>query len=334
MAGKTQKQAYAGAYGAAASVTKAAAQYPASASRQASAYDLLRRQGLSAEQIAKRLAAQKAPKVVVASQGDTFDKLAEKLGVNTQDLIKENPETTYPRGGEVLNVPPKYLAPDFGTAEPSKEGIVYPENMNPALFADYITSMGLGEYNVPGVGDYYGKDLFQGVATDEGLYAAVNKFREGYGGLDARRFRTGQYGTQYGLGQTTTEEVQALQKQLDVGKYYQENMFEMSGMPLKYRYRQNEQGQWVDRGKEAYFDALYEANGIDPKNSDEVEAFWSYADDDLLFMGEFFDIIEWPQGGGYGGYGALPTPYTQYRSGQKPTFGDYATYLSLTSWSI
>ena len=82
---------------------------------------------------------------------------------------------------------------------------------------------------------------------------------------------------------------------------------------------------------------LYEENGIDPNDPDMVEYFWGFADDALLQMGEFFDVIEWPSGGGYGGgYEEYPYPpyVTSSMPGQKPRRGDYDSYLSLTSWSI
>jgi len=146
-----------------------------------------------------------------------------------------------------------------------------------------------------------------------------------------------QYDLEQQFGQTK-EDRAAIQKQLDKGKYYQEGMFEMPGMALYNRWERDENNKWVDREKENYFDALYEANGIDPTNPDMVEYFWSFADDDLLFMGEFFDVLEWPTGGG-GGVGGYEYELPEYQRGEAgrgapPRRDNFNAYLQLTSWRI
>jgi len=109
------------------------------------------------------------------------------------------------------------------------------------------------------------------------------------------------------------------------------------GIPSTHAWKKDETtGEWIRKEHESVFDELYAMNGVDPEDSDAVEQFWSFADEDLLFAGELFDVIEWEDdsGGGYGGYGNKPTPSRQYCRGQKPSRGDYASYLGLTSWSI
>ena len=246
--------------------------------------------------------------------------------------------------------PTKYMQPDIASGEPGEYGIEYynesgATGINPPTFSEYLGTIGTPDYNIPNFTGFHGEEgyvnpwwqneLFKGITTDEDLYAANEAMRTATGSYDARRIYEG--GTSYIPTGVAAQEQRAAQKERDKGKYYQEGMFEMPGMALYNRWEQDAQGNWNDRGKENYFDDLYELNGVDPTDKAMVEAFWSYADDDLLMMGEFFDVIEWPSGGGgYGGYGAMPTPYRQYtQGGQRPQArGDYASYLSLTSWSI
>ncbi len=283
----------------------------------------------------RRPSEQDAYTTIVAEVGDTFGSIAEDLGISVEAVIKANEDVTEIKADAVYNVPtmkdapPAFYDPIFETAPISPEGIQYPEAMSPELFAQYGQTMGTEEfaYEDIGIGKYYQQDYFAGVENVEDLQRAVAEFRED---ISERKVYS-QYGQQYGERPD--------QKLLDEGKYYQEGMFEMPGMPLKYRWEQDEQGNWVDRGPEATFDALYEMNGIDPNDPDMVEWFWGFADEDLLFMGEFFDVIEYPTGGGRGGgggYGGAGVRRTTGggRVGAGAARGDYASYLSLTSWSI
>ena len=312
-----------------------------------------------------QLEPQIAPKQIQAEAGESLADIANRAGVALKTLLDANPDTNSSKAGVVLNVPPvKYTNPDIPSGEQGEYGIVYEgTGINPKTFSEFLGTAGTGDsrrFQSGALGSQYGygdnevaysltntqkfgadyvnpwwqNELFKGITTDEDLYAANEAMRTATGSYDPRRIYSG--GTSYVPTGVGAAEQLAAQKERDTGKYYQEGMFEMPGMALYNRWEQDKYGKWVDRGKENYFDDLYEANGIDPTNQAEVEAFWSYADDDLLMMGEFFDIIEWPSGGGgYGGYGAMPTPSRQYGrgSGQSPR-GDYASYLSLTSWSI
>jgi type II secretory pathway pseudopilin PulG len=275
------------------------------------------------------------PGMIVAETDDTFETLARKTRASVSEFIQANKDVTEIHADAAYNIPsppPAFTDPVFETAPMSPEGIVYPDAMNPELFAQYGQTMGTEEFDYEGlgIGKYYQQGYFEDVENVEDLYGAVAEFRKDI----SKR----QYDLEELYGQSITER-EAIQKDLDRGKYYQEGMFEMPGMPVKYRWEQDEQGNWVDRGPEAAFDALYEINGIDPNDPNMIEWFWGFADDDLLFMGEFLDVIEWPTGGGRGGgggYGTTPTPSRQYGGrGQTPSpRGDYASYLSLTSWSI
>ena len=117
-------------------------------------------------------------------------------------------------------------------------------------------------------------------------------------------------------------------------KSLKESMVEFPQQGLASEIWEEVTGEWNRKPPEAIFDELYIQNGIDPNDPAAVEWFWSLADEDMLYAAEFFDVIEWPQGGGYGGYGGMPTPYRQASRGSQPTRGDYASYVSLTSWSI
>lgn len=111
------------------------------------------------------------------------------------------------------------------------------------------------------------------------------------------------------------------------------------GLPSYHAWEMDEEtGQWERKEHESVFDALYEYNGIDPEDPAQVQFFWEHADEDLLHMGEVFDVIEYESGGaaGFGtggGYG-FGTPSRMVGRGRRPTRGEYATYLGLVNWRI
>ncbi len=296
------------------------------------------------------------PGIIVAEVGDTLGSLAQKAGVEEIDFIQANQDVTTIKADAVYNVPniptletgidlrkmsipktipsppPAFLDPVFETAPPADavpgfDPIRYPDAFNPQLFREYGQTIGTEEfaYEDIGVGKYYQQGYFEGVEGVEDLYGAVAEFRTDI----SKR----QYDLEELYGQTISER-EAIQKSLDLGKYYQEGMFEIPGVPLKYRWEQDEQGNWIDRGPEAVFDALYEMNGIDPNDDAMVEWFWGFADDDLLFMGEFFDVIEWPVSAGTGIRAGARARTSGGGGGGGGGRGDYASYLSYTSWSI
>ena len=281
----------------------------------------------------KRTARARTDPYAIAKVGDTWTSLAERFGVEPTTVAQAN-KTQKPKAGTAVNIPnvsPRYFDPQFGPGETSEEGIVYPEGYNPQQFGDWAAGMGQPGLDVSGVSkEWWQQPEFLGAGmTDEEVYAANQLVR---GRLSER-----QYDLEQQFGQTK-EDRAAIQKQLDKGKYYQEGMFEMPGMALYNRWERDENNKWVDREKENYFDALYEANGIDPTNPDMVEYFWSFADDDLLFMGEFFDVLEWPTGGG-GGVGGYEYELPEYQRGEAgrgapPRRDNFNAYLQLTSWRI
>ena len=122
----------------------------------------------------------------------------------------------------------------------------------------------------------------------------------------------------------------------EIPDYYPDEIRGPSGIPSSYKWQQNANGQWEAQPAENVFDELYIANGIDVNNKADIEWFWSLADDNLMFMGEFYDIFKAPTGAGGGGYGGGGYSYPSYRqSSQRPQdYSSRAAYLSLTSWSI
>ena len=309
------------------------------------------------------------PTQVQAEVGQDWNQLAKVMDVEVGDLIKANPVDTEVKAGAVYNVPdmtrdqlaqqvkqapitydkpdfydpdfnpnlpPRFYDPPFDTGETSAEGIVYPEGMNAELFAEFGTEMGTGkDYDVEG--DYGARFWSPTIFGDVETYDELVKANPEYWDYVSESPRLSDVGTAWSMRNISEENKYS--RNWEKGE-----MFELPGMSLDYRWEEDPlTGEMKEKPREAVFDALYEINGFDPQDPDDVELFWSVADDDLLFMGEFFEAIEWPTGGGYGGgyggygggYGAMPTPYTQYLSGgQKPVRGDYASYLSLTSWSI
>ena len=228
------------------------------------------------------------------------------------------------------NVPPKFNTPQFDPGDPSAEGIYYPEGYNPDLFSEFLGELGGGAgYDVQG--DYgarfWSPTAFGGVENIDDLIAANQRYWE----AAQASSRLTDYGTAWSKRNISEESAYAR-------KWETGDMFELPGMSVQNRWEvDSDTGKMKRKHPESAIDALYEENGIDPNDPDMVEYFWGFADDALLQMGEFFDVIEWPSGGGYGGgYEEYPYPpyVTSSMPGQKPRRGDYDSYLSLTSWSI
>jgi len=205
---------------------------------------------------------------------------------------------------DARQVPTPQPPPKMGleTADITPEGIVYPEGWNPAQ-----TLASMEHISMDFLGDFY-----------SGYYTE-------YGGLGAEPPRVwgGQPAADAAMYGTPTEILP-----------------EIPGIPSYHAWTKDETGAWGKQEPGAVFDALYEANGIDPNDPEMVQWFWSFADEDLLGVGVLFDVIDWGGTGGYGGrtgYEApyeLGTPSRQYGAGQKPVRGNYSSYLSLTSWRI
>ena len=178
-------------------------------------------------------------------------------------------------------------------------------------------------------GDYgarfWSPTAFGGVENIDDLIAANQRYWE----AAQASSRLTDYGTAWSKRNISEESAYAR-------KWETGDMFELPGMSVQNRWEvDSDTGKMKRKPPESAFDALYEENGIDPNDPDMVEYFWGFANDALLQMGEFFDVIEWPSGGGYGGgYEEYPYPpyVTSSMPGQKPRRGDYDSYLSLTSW--
>ena len=265
----------------------------------------------------------KRPQAHVVTLGETYPDIAEKYGVDPTTLMQgaENrvpiPGTTvpvYPETG--LSVRPGYTPeppPKVGleTADITPEGIAYPEGWNPAQVLA-STEYGSMDFYSKFYGGYYTE--YGGLGAEAPPAYSPTKTGRAWGGMPSD--------PRYG---TPTEALP-----------------EIPGIPTYHAWTKDETtGAWERQEEGAVFDALYEINGIDPNDPDMVEWFWSFADEDLLGVGELFDVIDWGggadgYGGGYGGpatYG-LGTPSRMVGRGQQPVRGNYATYLGLTSWRI
>jgi len=290
------------------------------------------------------------PKQIVAEVGEDFTKLAERLNIETADLVKANIDDTSIKAGAVYNVP------QFGGLTETEQ--FWQESLDvPASYVDFLThqetldvtgvnkfggrtSPGFetefGDLQIPEGMNFEEFKMFAENTKDTGFWDQYGRTAEGTLDLSAKGALN--LPTMGITDQEIDPRYQSYQAQelSDMGfGYYPDEMIEIGGMPSYMKWEQNPvSGEWQPRPPEAVFDALYEMNGIDPNDPAAVEWFWSLASEDMLYAGEFFDVIEWPSGGGYGGYGGMPTPSRQYGRGQQQARGDYASYLSLTSWSI
>jgi len=312
-----------------------------------------------------------APKQIQAEVGDTWDVIAEKVGVPTKSLLEVNPKDTTIKAGTFLNAPDprelagwsqeeifedirnpfgsqsdrikyqeelnvygtdkfgtpiKYTSPltgkTYDTYDPNSQPyetdagmLQFPEGMNTERFKHWVENIGTASkwFDSPFMQSFNNMDL-----SREGVFNLPTMSMTG-GEIDPR-------------WQSYT--AQELSKELK--QYYPSEIRGPSGMPSDYKWEKGTFGEWTAKPAEAVFDSLYEANGIDPNDPDAVEWFWSLADDNLIFMGEFFDVLDWPTGGGGRGYGGggggggggYP------RQAQRQQQRDYNSYLSLTSWSI
>ena len=304
--------------------------------------------GNTTQYIPKKL---RRPKQIQAEVGDDFSTLANKLKVETSDLARANPDDTSVKPGAVYN------APQYGGLTQNEQ--FFQDNLNvPANYIDFLTHQ--ETLDVTGQNKFGGQTSapyetdFGDIVSPEGfnfqefrMFGENTKdtgFWEEYRNLDVSQQNI--YGanapTYGGISQEVDPRYQSYTpNELEVIGIdpAMSNMIETGGIPTYHKWAKDASGQWKARPPEAVFDELYKMNGIDPNDPDAVEWFWSIASDDMLYAAEFFDVIEWPEGGGYGnggygGYGGMPTPSRQYGRGQQQSRGNYASYLSLTSWSI
>ena len=294
-----------------------------------------------------------APQYTVAEIGDTPEDIADKLGMDELAFKAENPEVqagaaydnmalieeVYGNYGELLTS--RIWGDDlYGpgtTAEPLDIGggyeMVFPEGWNPEYAAAFIAQTEDRAYweNFYGLEDSLSKESY--FAGSEAEFAAHKERLSKYQPMDdAEIFQM----MQESVALENYQKVQTIESITGLDYLTAEDFEALGpgGMPISPFYEVNEMtGEWMRKNPEEVFDELYVANGIDPDDDEMVELFWSYANDDLIYMGEFFDVIEWPKGG-YGGYGSLPTPYRMATRGSTPTRGTYSSYLQLTSWNI
>lgn len=244
----------------------------------------------------------------IAELGDTYETIGAKYDFDPTTLAQINPDISTPTAGGAINLtqpPTPTPAPRvlLDTAETTPEGIQYPEGWNMAKLQAAI-------YGGGGVMDFASK-FYSGYYTEQG------------GQKEPLVGGTVDYYTKLAEGAYSkpTEELPA-----------------WPGLPSTHAWEKDpETGRWDRSPHESVFDELYVMNGIDPTDPDMIEWFWGFADEDLLFAGELFDVIDFgDEGSGYGGYGTAPSYKDSGFSGrgQKPQRGDYASYLQLSSWSI
>ncbi len=310
------------------------------------------RAGLEAQ---RRAAYTPPPQQVQAEVGQDWDALALQMNVPVESLIKANKLDTTVKASAVYNVP---LFPDIG-GDATFGGLTAEEEFYNEQFragggySDFLTHQEtlnvVGQYKFPTepgmgvtgptldteVGPLY---MLEGMNPAEARMFIENTRDTGWW----EDYRSQDLAAQY---DASPYDLSGSGKMFGVqrpdGTYF--DPIEVGGMPSNMMWeKDNLTGEWQKKPEDEIFDDLYRLNGIDPEDDEMVELFWAFASDDMLYMAEFFEVIDWPAGGsgysdagGYGGYGFMPTPYAQYRAGgQRPARGDYASYLSLTSWSI
>ena len=303
---------------------------------------------------------------VIAEVNEDFTKLADRIGVETQALVSVNPDDTKISAGAVYNVPYDY---SLGIQDVPKPPGIIPLDTTPQFgglteeeqfrqdqfgvggqYIDFLTYQ--ETLDVTGINKFGGRTS-QSFETDFGTM----QIPEGFNFQEFRMFAENTKDTGFwdefqntsysvenilnlpaGMGEAVDPRFQSYTAQelaQQTGQYYPESIIETGGIPTFPQWEKNPvTGEWNRKPPEAIFDELYRINGIDPNDPEAVEWFWSLANEDMLYAAEFFDVIEWPQGSGYGGYGGMPTPYRQTSKGRQPSRGDYASYVSLTSWSI
>lgn len=265
-----------------------------------------------------------SPKYAMAELGDTFESFGEKYKFDPTTLAQMNPDISTPKAGTAIYFPgigEGYSAP---TPEPPAK----------ALADTGSLSTESGDYPLPE--GWNMAKLKEAIYGGGGVMDFASKFYSGHytkqpGGKPPHPYEsmTMEYATAH------PEEAQRMYEDYQASSVPTEELPQWPGLPSSHAWEKDAKtGKWTRKPHEAVFDELYVHFGVDPTNPDMVEQFWALADDDLLFAGELFDVIEWDTGTDYGGYGAMPTPSRQYGSGQKPSRGNYATYLGLASWSI
>jgi len=263
----------------------------------------------------------------VAELGDTYETIGAKVRVDPTELARMNPDISAPTAGGAVNVSMQPPTPtpdpkvhlDTAAPIPTEFGeLTFPEGWNMAKLRAAISGGG-------GVMDFVSKQ-YSGYYTEYGGKGSGIKPPHPYEAM------TMEYATSH------PAEAQQMYQDYQASGIPTEELPAWPGMPSSHAWEKDpETGQWNRSSQESVFDELYVMNGIDPTDPDMVEWFWGFADEDLLFAGELFDVIDFgPDADEYGGYGAAPSYKSDSSSGrgQKPQRGDYASYLGLSSWSI
>ncbi len=306
--------------------------------------------GQSVYQPSTKLGAQ----YIVPKVGDTYRTLAENYNIDQEALMRQN-DFQQPQAGAALQ---------FGGLTQEEEAYSAAIGMEEAIFEDVLkyqeskTIGGLSKFATEYAVDPLGRRTRIGgktaLTTEEGI-----QYPEGWNPAYASWFITqteeSGYWDAWENLRVSIEEQMDLPKMgigsVEIDPRYQsytvEELEDMGygdyvditergpgGIPTSAFYEKDLAGEWQRKAPEAVFDELYEMNGIDPNDTDMVQWFWSFADNDLLHMGEFFEAIEWPYSGvGRGGYGGY-NPNSYKRSRTPDYRQNYNAYLQLTSWSI
>lgn len=299
------------------------------------------------------------PKVIIPEIGDDFESLGDKYGVDPLALQQANTDVGGVQAGAALSLPrlggekeEAYIGDDTRTDKDkwrdmfSDEEWFYFQNLgyDAQVFDEqYYGGAGMGMDRAWGFDIETGEEItfqdtidqgFRGETRAEGEAAVGAGYNETLDFSKIIRYPTGwnpELFREFIEGYYNIDEEAFMEnyQNLDFSEYSPDSLKDIEGMTDDaFYYYENE---WIRKGEEEVFDELYLINGIDPENDAQVEAFWSYATDDLLFMGDYFDAIKWPDdGGGYGGYSS-----PSYGGSRRPQQSrDYRSYLQLTSWSI
>lgn len=265
------------------------------------------------------------PKVIIPEIGDDFESLGDKYGVDPLDLAQANADVGGVQAGAALDLPRL-----GGEQELAFEGDDTRTDKDKwrDMFSDeewfYFQNLGydaqvFDEQYYGGVGQGQNRPWGQIIDDETAIF-----YPEGWNPELFKDFIEGEYNI-------NEEAFMENYLNLDFSEYTPDYLKAPEGITSDafYDYSGDE---WERLAPEAVFDKLYEINGIDPDNIADVKSFWSYADDDLLFMGDYFDAIHWPSGG-YGGYSSYDAPsYGGYKPSQD--YNRYRAQLQLTSWSI
>lgn len=284
----------------------------------------------------ERQEALRAPQVAIAETGDTFSDLAERLGVNTQDLITANPNDINVKAGAAYNIPTASMAARAGLRAGPTDSMRARAGLTAGPRVDGITG-GTGLLGLAGEAEQ-AYDLW--ADSDEILGTSLGpRYPEGRG--------TGRI---FDPGTLTFPEGVTLADGLSYqwADQYDQVDFEDSVMSDTLLNNKAYMGKLGDRSSTlettAEWLSQYSLDGkpITVKDGKLVgKVDWEAAlavDPDLLTRLENFGYIQ-SSGvgyrGSYGGYGGGRRSRPSYGGpGRQPDYRRSESYLGLTSWSI